>query len=220
MTGDPDLGERLRALREDQIELDDLYSLIHDFGEAHFISAEPDVARFLEHPDPQIRYVAVHVIAFDWGMLKYRGALEGMLVGDPDGFVRQIAASGLGHLLRESRDARVIRLLLQTLRRDDEDGSVREAAYEALLDVWLPSSKPLDKLEGMQNRLAQTSRIVERSLALSKELGQAQLSGDSEKAFAISEELRILGQAWEESWQEHVDWGAVAAIERGEVPEQ
>lgn len=218
MTSDSGLSEKLRVLREGRIEPEDLYGLIHDLGEARFTSAEPDVARLLEHADPQIRYIAVSVLAFGWDMLHYQGVLEAISVADPDCNVRQIAVSGLGYLLRESRDARASKLLVEKLRSADEDGAVRFAAYEALLEIWLPSERLLPNFARLQSRLDDMSRNVKRTLALSRELGQAKLSGDSEKALAIAEELRILAEAWETSWQERVDWGAVAAIEHGEVP--
>jgi hypothetical protein len=94
------------------------------------------------------------------------------------------------------------------------------AAYEALLDIWLPWSERAPTLEKIKSGLPELSKNSARIGALSRELGEAQLSGDSERVLAIAEEMRIFIKAWDESWQERVDWEAVAAIERGEAPKR
>lgn len=132
------LLERLRALKEGRVQEEELYTLIHEFGNAGFLQAETEVARFLQHDDPELRYIAVNVLAIHWGKADYRGVFEQMLTADPDSRVRDIAASSLGYLLRESRDQRATRLLLEKLRDEAEDRYVREAAFEALLDIWFP----------------------------------------------------------------------------------
>jgi len=219
MTGSSDLTEKHRALRDGQIGDEYLYDLIQEFGKVHFVTAAPDVARLLQHADPQIRYMAINVLTFDWDLLKYRDAVE-PLVADPIYYVRQQAIMGLGYLLRGSRDVRATKLFLQKLKSVDEDGSVREAAYEALLDMWLPPSKRAPTFEQVRSGLPELSKRATTTLALSRELGRAKASGDSERVLAIAEEMRIFVKNWDESWQARVDWEAVAAIERGEPPTQ
>ena len=176
-----ELGEKLRALRQGEVEEEYLYALIHEFGNAGFEEAEEEVARFLTHSDPDLRYIAVNVLALHWGKAAYRPVFERMVFDDPDSNDRGIAARALGYLLRESRDKRATRLLIQKVRETDEDRYAIEAAYEALLDIWVPE----------KHRAEQSRR---------KYASGATNFGEGPAA------------------PPNIDWGLVAAIERGELP--
>lgn len=176
-----DLHEKLRALREGQVEEEHLYALIHEFGNAGFEEAEEDIARFLTHGDPSLRCVAVNVLALHWGKVAYREVFERMVFDDPDLRARDIAVSALGYLLRESRDVRVTQLLIQKVREAREDRYVREAAYEALLDIWVPQEQRAEQTR--RKYASRATRLFEGPAA-----------------------------------PPNIDWGLVAAIERGEMP--
>ncbi len=141
MTDRSQLTESLRALRGDRVSSEDLYHVIHEFGEGGFIEAEPDVAQFLVHDNPQLRYIAINVLTLHWGMVKYRRELERIIVDDGDEDVRRIAVVGLGYVLRESHDSQATRLLIAKLRDISEDIDVRQTAFDALMDIWLPTTR-------------------------------------------------------------------------------
>ncbi len=111
MTNEVGRRERLRALREGRIKLEDLYSLLDELDESDSTYAEPDVARLLEHENPIVRYTAIVVLALRWDMRRYHDKLEAMLANDLDADVRRMAASALGWLLRGSRDPKATELL-------------------------------------------------------------------------------------------------------------
>lgn len=59
-----------RELMAGRIPRERLYEAIHDLGEANFVEAEPEVAKFVGDPDPELRYIAVNVISLHWGVAK------------------------------------------------------------------------------------------------------------------------------------------------------
>jgi len=217
MTSDSELRDKVRDLREGRIGAEDLFELIRDIGRSNFLEAEADVAGLLQHVDAQLRYGAIYVLAFDWDLIRYRGEIE-RLLDDRVDYVRQQAAAGLGYLLRESRDSAATQILLHRFRDVSEDESVREAAYEALLDIWLPYVERAPTVAKIKRGLPELSRKIAKSLDLSRELGRAEKSGNLREAERIREELKRFAKDWDESWQHRVDWEAVAAIERGEPP--
>lgn len=209
-------AERLRALKEGKVKHgDDLYRLIHDLGEAGFTDAEPDIVPFLEHEDPELRYIAVSVLTLHWDMARYRNEIERILVSDSEVHVRRMAVAGLGFVFRETRDPRATSLLLQKLRDAAEDGSVRRVAYEALLDVWLPESKrSRDRDARIQEGFAVLGESLTHAERLQKAMEVPEPFRDSELA-ELSEQSEKSGKEWEQ----RVDWDLVAAIERGEFPQ-
>jgi len=214
MSRDIGLREKLRALREGRLGLDDLYSLLDELDESDSTHAERDVAELLRHTNPIVRYTAIQVLAFTWETRLYRDKLEAMLLHDLDTDVRHTAASALGWLLRGSQDAKATKLLLSSLRSEDESAIVREVAYGALLDIWL---QPAGRERTTANVLRFADRILryaERSSALVRELDEALRAGNTAKEEAIRDAL----SRPDDSWKERVDWDAVAAIERGEAP--
>ena len=138
------LVDKLTLLKANRIPRREIYGLIHDFGEARFLAAEPQVAKLLTHRNPELRYIAIMVLALHWKMKRYRRALERLLAEDSKHHVRRIAAAGLGHVLRASRDSQAIRLLLEKLCDRAEVGSVRKTAYEAILEIWFPAERDED----------------------------------------------------------------------------
>lgn len=214
MTSDVGRREKLRALREGRIEIEDLYGLLDELDESDSTCAEPDVARLLEHENPIVRYTAIGVLAYRWEMRDYREKLVAMLANDPDADVSHTAASALGWLLRGSRDAAATELLLKKIRSDDENKVVREMAYGALLDIWLQPAGRALTLTDLRPLVDRLSKNLERTSALARDLDRAVDAGDTAKADAIRAEL---GRP-DESWKERVDWDVVAAIERGEIP--
>ena len=130
------LRTKLKLLKANRILRHEIYGLIHDFGEARFVRAERQIVKLLTNRNPNLRYIAVMVLALHWRMKKYRHAFERLLAKDSDYHVRRIAAAGLGYVLRRSRDSQAIRLLMKKLFNRAEVESVRKTAYEAILEIW------------------------------------------------------------------------------------
>ncbi len=125
------------ALEAQQISTTGLYGLIHWFGETRMLDLEPDVIRYLSHPDQQMRYIALNVLTLHWNAKEHRHKYEALLLHDPSADVRRLAAAGLGYVLAGTRDRRASRLLAKRVRNRSEDYDVRQVAYEALRDIWL-----------------------------------------------------------------------------------
>ncbi len=198
-----ELRAKLEALKADQIPMEDLPRTLHDFGEADFRDAEPQVVQCLKHPDPNVRYTAVNVLALHWMSREHIGTLQRMLFEDDDADVRGVAAAGLGAILDGSRDVRTTRLLIRKLRDLEENRLVREAAYEALVAVAVPpSAKVWGRAKASVERFVRSVRQRER------EIHESGLRGES-----FREALKQL-QRDVDGW---IDWELIGAIERDEV---
>src|SRR5436309_891084 len=138
MQDDELLRARLMALRRGEIPPSELYGLIHDFGHAKLPEAEPDVVALLDHPNNQIRTIAVRVLTFHWDISRHRDKLIRLLRHDPDYEVKSFTAAGLGFVFRNSHDPVVSQALIKTIRDNNEDPYMRESAYNALRQVWSP----------------------------------------------------------------------------------
>lgn len=215
-----DLHEQLGALRAGRVPQEALYGLIHDFGQAGFTAAEPDVRRYLRHDDPDLRYIALNALTFHWDMQKYRTDCERLLFEDPDPKVRAMAAAGLGYILRESRDARATSILLEKLRQQGEEFTARLSAYDALLDLWLTQSQKVSYTNKELDEAEESIRNDRKFIELSEEVDKAKAQGDEERARELSKELDALVQADKRRRESLIDWDLVAAVERGTVPEQ
>ncbi len=132
-------GECLRRLRQRRVPRQHLARVMHNLGEVGletgFKEAEPHLARFLRHRDPLLRWEAVMDLGLHLKSTTYRREFERLAGQDRDADVRRIAARALGYVLQGTRDRRVARLLLRNLRDRAEDASVREACYEALIEL-------------------------------------------------------------------------------------
>ncbi len=134
------VGECLRRLRQRRVPRQHLTRVMHDLGEVGletgFKEAEPHLARYLWHRDPLLRWEAVMDLGLHFKSTTYRREFERLARQDRDVDVRRIAASALGFVLQGTRDRRAVQLLLGRLRDKAEDASVREASYEALIELW------------------------------------------------------------------------------------
>jgi HEAT repeat protein len=125
---------------EDRVQNDALYTALHIFGEAGFSKAEKIVARYLDHPDDQLRAIATHVIGHHWKSSKYTPKLKELMLNDNENEVRFRAASGLGSIYQSTKNAEILAFLIDALRNHSEDFDVRATIYEAILEIWGISS--------------------------------------------------------------------------------
>lgn len=138
----------LEWLREGTIPEGHLYGALHDLGEAAHSStgyrgcerlraeAEPVVAKFLAHEDPELRRIAISVLSVHWNLAKYARVLQQMSLDDPDEFIREISLDSMSFLLAGTRDPHAARFLIDVLRDTHQPDAMRQTAYEGLVEVW------------------------------------------------------------------------------------
>jgi hypothetical protein len=112
--------------------------LVYRLGAAGLKEAEPDVAAFLGSGDVDARRAAIWVLSRYWCLPAYRDNLAAIAMQDAVANVRTVALVGLGILLRGTGDHAATQLFGSTLRDTTAYWITREAAYLALLGVWLP----------------------------------------------------------------------------------
>jgi HEAT repeat protein len=193
-----DMKAKLVQMREGRLPEEDLPELLHEFGEADFREAEPEVTRFLRHPNPILRYEAINVLALHWVLPQYSEELRHMLEKDADPNVRRIAVTGLGVLREGTRDKAVARVLLEKLRDRSEHRGLREAAYEALLAVVVPTDTELSA------RAKASLELLESKTREQEEKTRKQIAAGMPASASYAE--------FDESWETWVDWGLVERI--------
>ncbi len=201
----------LQRLREGTIPDAHVYSAIHFLGEAAHsetgyrgceilrAEAEPVVAGFLVHPKPNMRYIAIMVLALHWDLSRYARAFQRISQSDVDDSVRAIALRSVGLLLRGTRDYDAARLLLSIFRDSAQEAGARETAYEGLVDVWHGSD-------------------AYYALFLRKRRAEEPLREEAEKAKTEGEKIEV-ERRLDRLWEDFVDWDFVAQVER-EVKQQ
>jgi len=196
MMGDELLRTKLTALRSGEILPEELYELVHDFGHAMFVDAEPDVVALLDHLNERIRCIAVRVLTFHWNVSRHRERLISLLRDDPDDEVKSFTAAGLGFVFQNSRDPIVSQALIDKVRDRREDPLVREAAYSALREVWSPGSVDQD--------ISDIRAEIRRSKEWDKELETA----------GSREEFQSKLWMWRQERLLKIDWEFVERVER------
>ena len=193
----------LQRLRDGSVPREHLDIAIHDLGEAAHsetgyrgceslrAEAEPVVAEFLAHDDDEIRYTAMSVLAVHWDLKHYAHVFQSMAQRDPDEFVREMAVSNIGFLLRGSRDRDAGRFLLQIFIDPTQPTSMREEAYEGLVEIW----------QGGRAAQALWARKDNQKVFLRDE---AERAGEGLQA----------EQRSENAWKEFIDWTFVAQVEQ------
>lgn len=129
------LHDLLKDLREGRIDDEDIPAVVHCLADRFLVEADADIEELVSHPSPQVRAVAVEVLAVRWRISDYRPLCEYVLRYDDVPQVRALAARGLGAILARTRDKDALRQLLETLRDPEEHRTVRYAAYLAALEV-------------------------------------------------------------------------------------
>ncbi len=189
---------KLAALRNgDIIPHEELYDLIHEFGHAMFLEAEPDVVALLDHPVWQIRCIAVRVLTFHWDISRHRDKLIYLLRHDPEYEVRSFTSAGLGFVFRDSHDPVVSRALIEIIWDRAEDTSLRESAYTAVRRRWSPPSNVKQDLADM--------------------LAEIQSGKERDKAWDAArsrEERHGILWMWKQEKLLKIDWEFVERIER------
>jgi hypothetical protein len=75
------------------------------------------------------------VLVNHWGLNQYADPCQQLLKNDLDYGVRDMAASCLGTLYRDTSNADILRLLKSVITDKNEHWTVRQAAYDAILRV-------------------------------------------------------------------------------------
>jgi len=207
----------LQRLREGTVPKTRLHDVIHDLGEAAHVStgyrgceslrveAAPVIAGFLAHDHWGVRYGAVSVLAHHWDMKQCAPTLQQMGLSDPDEFVRHLAVSAVGWLLRDSRDADATQYLLGIFRDPAQPAWVREEAYEGLVGIW----------QGEDTAHALYMRKSERKQVRRGDAERAGWGVQGGRQTPLDREaIARAVEAYENVWEEFVDWNFVAQIEK------
>src|SRR2546427_2864258 len=196
MRDDALIRARLTALRNGEIPPDELYGLIHDFGHAMLLEAEPDVVALVDHQNAEIRWMGVRVLTFHWNISRHWDRWIRLLRDDPDDEVKSFTAAGLGFVFQNARDPIVSQALIDKVRDRREHPLVREAAYSALREVWSPGSVDQD--------ISDIRAEIRRSEEWDKELETA----------GSREEFQSKLWMWRQEKLLRIDWEFVERIER------
>ncbi len=130
-----ELERIFRALQAGTLPPEETYHVVHEFGEHNFREAFPVVEPLVHSSDPQLRAVALEVIAGHWGMPGYWDTIVRRLTEDPDRACRFRAAILIGALKRNTGDQEALHLLAQVVSNTAEDHLVRASAYGAMLSI-------------------------------------------------------------------------------------
>jgi len=196
MIGDSPLRDKLTALRKGAIPPEELYGLVHAFGHAMYLEAEPDVVALLDHSNERIRCIAIRVLTFHWNISRHWDRLIRLLRDDPDDEVKSFTAAGLGFVFQNARDPIVSQALIDKVRDRREHPLVREAAYSALREVWSPGSVDQD--------LSDIRAEIRRSKEWDNELETA----------GSREEFQSKLWMWRQEKLLRIDWEFVERVER------
>jgi hypothetical protein len=186
------------ALRDGAVPPDRLYAVLHDLGEAQALEGEELVARFLDHEDPELRYITVTVLALLWRNSGHLRDLELMLERDPSEMVREVCARGIGFLMSGTKDISTTRLLLRRFQDEQESAYVQKAAYDALESLWIPVAPAREAAAAAE----EATRVL-RGRAVHREPEfQPRLKAD-----------HVLPN-WPDEWRQRVDWKFVDRLRK------
>lgn len=129
------LMRQLQDIRGNKLSGRDLYRAIHEFGREYFLEARPVVEPLLTHEDALLRCIALEVLAWHWRLPGYWDVACAFLEQDPDSECRMRAALVLGVIKRNTQDHRTLSVLARVVYNQQEESSVREAAYAAMLGI-------------------------------------------------------------------------------------
>jgi hypothetical protein len=130
-----ELERTFHVLQAGTLPPEDTYHVVHEFGVHNFREAFPVVEPLVHSSDPQLRAVALEVIAGHWGMPGYWDTMCRRLTHDPDIDCRFRAADLIGALKRNTGDQEALHVLAQVVSTPSEDHVVRAAAYGAMLSI-------------------------------------------------------------------------------------
>jgi hypothetical protein len=130
-----ELLQKLQDLQHGNMSLNEMYHVIREFGRENFLEARQDVERFLTHPDPKLRGLALEVLAVHWGLTDSWYMARAFLEQDPDEECRMRGALALEVLKRNIQDRDTLLVLARVVCYPKEASSVRQAAYAAMLGI-------------------------------------------------------------------------------------
>lgn len=122
----------LQALRRYTLSSREIYHAIQAFGEANFQEARPEVEQLLQNEDPELRFVALKVLACYWNLNEHWQTARWVLEHDADEDCRFRAATALSCLKRDTQDSQTLKVLAHVVQNEQEKLVVRESAYAAM----------------------------------------------------------------------------------------
>lgn len=102
----------------------------------NMLKGREETLSYLKHTDPNCRCAALSLLTDHWKAGEANTiALEVIALTDPETMVRCVALFCLGSIYRNTRNARVGRILAQVATDESQHPKTREAAYKGLLDL-------------------------------------------------------------------------------------
>jgi len=92
-----------------------------------------------------LRYIALSALTLHWQCDEHRQTCERMAVSDPDEEVRLMAVSGIGSLLRGTRNPDGLAFLLAVLENEDTPADILDIAYQGVGKILGDGPRPLGK---------------------------------------------------------------------------
>ena len=129
------LREKLAAIRKGTLHSPGLYAVLVDLGKYHILEARPDIEAFLTSEDSEERRAALRTLTVDFQLQEHWETARRFLENDPDDLCRITAASAFAALMADTHDSSTLRLLANMVHNEEEDETVRTAAYRAILSV-------------------------------------------------------------------------------------
>ena len=125
------------ALRENRVLNERLYHIISEIGRSDTYKPEADtlIAPFLDHPESDIRAIAILVLGHRWRLVAYYDRCVAMFHSDHDENCRRKATLCIGSLKQATYDPTTLVLLAAKVQNEHENIFVRETAYLSILYV-------------------------------------------------------------------------------------
>lgn len=127
------------ALLPSLVDAGDRYDVLFVIGKAGDTRYEDLVASCMDSPDdPMLARLAIQILGNWWGIgARHTVRIREFVLGVPwdvetGGYVRAVAITSAGRIVREHADLQLLAALLQVFDHD-ESGDMRRQAYSALL---------------------------------------------------------------------------------------
>lgn len=130
-----EMAQALVQIQQNQLQGRALHHALHEFGRHFFFPARAEVERFLTDPDPDLRDIALEVLANHWRLPEMWETARQFLEHDEDSDCRMKGASALAVLKRNTQDRQTLSILAHVVRNTQEEHLVRRVAYAAMRGI-------------------------------------------------------------------------------------
>lgn len=132
---------------------DDLYDAIVDAGKGELKELEPEVRRFLNHVEEDLREAAIATLGMRWALPNFLEECEAIWRNDSNDNVRSTALHSWASYYFASKDKNIVKILYNVVKKQGEDAFVRLSALTGIIHVMGLSEDEFNikELERSQN---------------------------------------------------------------------